>query len=80
MRIIGHYTSRLVSRFFYRLFMAYFLRDFNVVSVFLVIGVPFIPLWPPVVALPLGSGVAHEVPTTTGTVMIGALASYLASN
>jgi hypothetical protein len=77
MRMVGHYTPRLVSRFFHRLFMAYFLRDFNVVSVFLVAGVPsflFGLLWS---LYHWVQASRTEVPTTTGTVMIGALAIVL---
>lgn len=77
MRMVGHYTPRLVSRFFYRLFMAYFLRDFNVVSVFLVAGIPsflFGLLWS---LYHWVQASRTEVPTTTGTVMIGALAIVL---
>jgi len=77
MRMVGDYTPRLVSRFFYRLFMAYFLRDFNVVSVFLVAGVPsflFGILWSLYHWVQASN---TEVPTTTGTVMIGALAIVL---
>ena len=37
---LGDFAPRLVGRSLYRMFMSYFMRDFNVVSVFLLAGVP----------------------------------------
>ena len=74
---IPTFAPRLVKRFFYRLLMKYFMRDFNVVSVFLVGGVPslvFGILWSAQHWLrSLQSGVV----ATTGTVVIGLLGIVL---
>lgn len=74
MMMIGHFTPRLIGRFLYRIFMNYFMRDFNAVSVFLTAGVP---------ALTFGvvwslyhwiHSYSQGARTGTGTIMIGALA------
>lgn len=74
---IPHFAPRLIQRSIRRFLMAYFMRDFNVVSVFLVAGVP---------ALTFGSAwsVYHWIQSyrlqtvaSTGTVMIGILAIVL---
>ena len=74
LKMIGHFTPRLIGRFFYRIFMNYFMRDFNAVSVFLTAGIP---------ALAFGvvwslyrwiHSYSEAVRTGTGTIMIGALA------
>lgn len=74
---IPMFTPRLVLRFMHRVFMSYFMRDFSVVSVLLVGGVPFMLfglLW---------SGyhwiqtVRTNMVATTGTVVIGMLGIVL---
>lgn len=74
---IGSFAPRLVKRFFYRVFMKYFMRDFSVVSIFLLGGAP---------ALLFGiAWSAHHwlrslqtgVVATTGTVVIGLLGIVL---
>jgi glycosyltransferase involved in cell wall biosynthesis len=74
MMMIGHFTPRLIGRFFYRIFMNYFMRDFNAVSVFLTAGVPTF-------LFGIAWSVVHwiryarvHLPTPTGTIIIGALA------
>ena len=71
------FAPRLLGRSMYRIFMSYFMRDFNVVSVFLVVGLPTFMFG-------LGWSIYHWVQsslsqmlTSTGTVMIGVLAVVL---
>ena len=74
---VGHFAPRLVGRAAHRLFIAYFLKDFNVVSVFLTLGLPSVAFgvvwslyqW-------IQSARTHTA-ATTGTVMIGILAIVL---
>ncbi len=77
MNSVTHFAPRLIQRSLYRVFMSYFMRDFNVVSVFLVGGIP---------ALLFGTAwstyhwilsVRSQVVATTGTVIIGMLAIVL---
>jgi dolichol-phosphate mannosyltransferase len=69
----GSFAPRLVQRWLYRMFMSYFMRDFNVVSILLVSGLPmmaFGAVWSTywwVHQYRLG------IPATTGTVMVGIL-------
>lgn len=74
---IPGFSLKLVARSVYRVFHAYFVRDFNVVSLFLLIGLPA-----------LGFGVAWSIVhwvqsaqmgvlTSTGSVMIGVLSIVL---
>jgi dolichol-phosphate mannosyltransferase len=74
---IGNFAPRLVKRSLHRLLMAYFIRDFNVVSIFIVAGLP---------ALLFGTGwsayhwiesIRLQRVATTGTVIIGMLAIVL---
>jgi dolichol-phosphate mannosyltransferase len=76
-RMIIDFTPRLIWRAMCRVFISYFVQDFNVISLFLVAGIP---------ALSFGMGwsVYHwmqsfrlQIPATTGTVMIGVLAIVL---
>ena len=77
LEIIKDFAPRLIWRSMYRVFMSYFMRDFNVVSLFLVAGIPalgFGVLW----------SVYHwiqsfrsQILASTGTVMIGVLAIVL---
>ena len=75
--MIQDFAPRLLGRSMYRVFMSYFMRDFNVVSLFLVTGIPA-----------LGFGVVWsvyhwiqsfrlQILASTGTVMIGVLAIVL---
>jgi dolichol-phosphate mannosyltransferase len=77
LRMITDFTPRLFWRAMYRVFMSYFMRDFNVVSLCLLAGMPM-----------LGFGVLWSVYhwiqsfrlqtlASTGTVMIGVLAIVL---
>jgi glycosyltransferase involved in cell wall biosynthesis len=77
LRVMQDFAPRLIWRSMYRVFMSYFMRDFNVVSVFLVAGMP---------ALSFGVvwSVYHWIQSyrlqtfaSTGTVMIGVLAIVL---
>lgn len=73
MMMIGHFTPRLVGRFFHRIFMSYFLRDFNAVSIFLTAGVPtflFGFVW---TLYHWIHSYGEDVHTGIGTVMVGAL-------
>jgi glycosyltransferase involved in cell wall biosynthesis len=70
---IPYFVPRLVARSLYRVFMGYFIRDFNVVSVLLVAGAPS-------VAFGAAWSIYHWVKAarlgivaTTGTVMVGIL-------
>ena len=77
LEIIKDFAPRLIWRSMYRVFMSYFMRDFNVVALFLVAGFPalgFGVLW----------SVYHwiqafrsQILASTGTVMIGVLAIVL---
>ena len=74
---VADFSPRLVRRAFYRLVMAYFMRDFNVVSVFLLGGFP-------AVLFGAAWSAYHWVHTfrtgtvaTTGTVVIGMLGLVL---
>src|SRR5262245_42172978 len=40
LEVLKDFAPRLIGRLLYRVFMSYFMQDFNVVSVFLVTGVP----------------------------------------
>lgn len=76
-RVFVTFAPRLVSRSLYRLLVAYFVRDFNMASLFFVTGVPamlFGTVWS---AYHWMRSVQTGVPATTGTVMIGVLAIVL---
>lgn len=76
-RSISDFAPRLIQRSLYRVFMTYFMRDFNVVSVFLVAGVPsllFGAVWS---AYHWLQSYRLQTPASTGTVMIGILAIVL---
>jgi dolichol-phosphate mannosyltransferase len=74
MRMVGHFTPRLIGRFFYRIFMNYFMRDFNAVSVFLVAGVPTFLFGLAWSIFHWVRSAGRDVPTGAGTIIIGALA------
>jgi len=74
---IGSFAPRLVRRFLHRVLMSYFVRDFNVVSVFLVAGLPSLLFG---VVWSLYHWIHNArlgVLTSTGTVIIGMLAIVL---
>jgi glycosyltransferase involved in cell wall biosynthesis len=78
MRSLFEFSGRLLGRIVSRIGFTYFLRDFNVVSVFISSGVPLMTfgvLWS---AYHWYRSVATQVVATTGTVMIGTLAIILA--
>ena len=71
------FAPRLLWRAMYRLLNRYFMRDFNVVSVFVIVGAPavlFGGLWS---AFHWLKSSRTQIPATTGTVMIGTLAIVL---
>ena len=74
---VGEFAPRLVRRSFYRLFMAYFMRDFNVVSVFLVGGVPALTFGVAWSAYHWIKSIRLQMLASTGTVVIGMLAIVL---
>lgn len=74
---VKDFAPRLIGRTVYRLFMSYFMRDFNVISVFLTVGVPallFGVVWSLYYWV---QSIRTQVLTSTGTVMIGVLAIAL---
>jgi len=76
-RSLVEFSGRLLGRTARRIGLAYFLRDFNVVSVMISSGLPlfvFGILWS---LVHWYRSVATGVVATTGTVMIGALAIIL---
>jgi dolichol-phosphate mannosyltransferase len=78
MRSLVEFSWRLIARTARRIGFAYFLRDFNVVSVFISAGVPLMAfgvLWS---AYHWYLSWAANVVASTGTVMIGTLAIILA--
>lgn len=72
--MIGHFTPRLIGRLFYRIFMNYFMRDFNAVSVFLTAGIPALAFGVVWSVYHWIHSYSESVRTGTGTIMIGALA------
>jgi glycosyltransferase involved in cell wall biosynthesis len=71
------FAPRLIGRAAHRMFMSYFMRDFNVVSVFLVAGIPsmiFGVTWSAYYWL---QSFRLQTFASTGTVMIGVLAIVL---
>jgi dolichol-phosphate mannosyltransferase len=77
-RSLFEFSGRLLARIASRIGFTYFLRDFNVVSVFISAGVPLLAfgaLWS---AYHWYRSVATQVVASTGTVMIGTLAIILA--
>jgi len=67
------FAPRLVQRSFYRVFMSYFMRDFNVVSVFLTAGIPLVVFGAVWSAYHWMHTYQTNIPATTGTVMVGML-------
>ncbi len=74
---VKDFAPRLLGRTGYRLFMSYFMRDFNVISVFLAVGAPAL-LFGVIWSLYYWWQSLHtHTLTSTGTVMIGVLAIVL---
>lgn len=71
------FALRLVKRFFYRIFMKYFMRDFSVVSIFLLGGVPSLLFGIAWSAHHWLRSLQTGVVATTGTVVIGLLGIVL---
>jgi dolichol-phosphate mannosyltransferase len=78
MRSLFEFSGRLVGRTARRIGFAYFLRDFNVVSVFISAGVPLMVFGVVWSLYHWYRSLATNVVATTGTVMIGTLAIILA--
>lgn len=74
---IPTFAPRLIRRFVYRVFMSYFMRDFNVVSVFLVGGIPSLLFGVAWSAYHWIRTFQANVVATTGTVVIGMLGIVL---
>ena len=78
MRSLFEFSGRLLGRIVRRIGFTYFLRDFNVVSVFITAGAPMLvfgTLWS---TYHWYRSVVTNVVASTGTVMIGTLAIILA--
>jgi len=71
------FAPRLIWRALYRLLNRYFMRDFNVVSVFLITGFPAVAFGVVWSAFHWMKSTRTQIPATTGTVMIGTLAIVL---
>jgi glycosyltransferase involved in cell wall biosynthesis len=71
------FAPRLLCRAMYRLLNRYFMRDFNVVSVFMIVGVPAVAFGGIWSAFHWLKSSRTQIPATTGTVMIGTLAIVL---
>lgn len=74
---IGNFAPRLIRRSLHRVLMSYFMRDFNVVSVFLVVGIPAVVFGVAWSAYYWIQSYRLQVLTSTGTVVIGMLAIVL---
>lgn len=77
LKIILEFSSKLITRTFYRIFMSYFLRDFNIVSIFLLAGLPlfiFGMVWS---AYHWMIVLKTNTFASTGTIMIGVLSIIL---
>ncbi len=77
LRSATDFAPRLIGRSFYRIFMSYFMRDFNVVSVFLLGGAPAFVFGIGWSSYYWARSIQSQVLTSTGTVMIGVLAIVL---
>jgi hypothetical protein len=74
---IGTFAPRLVQRSLHRLVRAYFIRDFNVVSIFVVSGLPSVVFGIVWSAYHWMQSIRLQKVATTGTVIIGMLAIVL---
>lgn len=75
--MIKDFAPRLIWRSIYRVFMSYFMLDFNVVSVFLVIGIPALIFGTAWSVYHWVLSIRLQMFASTGTVMIGVLAIVL---
>jgi len=71
------FAPRLLGRAGYRVFSSYFLRDFNVVSIFVLVGLPAVTFGAAWSAFHWIRSSRTHIPATTGTVIIGMLAIVL---
>ncbi len=71
------FAPRLLQRTVHRIFMSYFMRDFNVVSVFLAAGGPLMTFGAIWSAYQWIHAYRANMTASTGTVMIGVLAIVL---
>lgn len=74
---ITDFAPRLIQRSLYRVFMSYFMRDFNVVSVFLVGGIPLVAFGVAWSAYHWLQSLRLHTLASTGTVVIGMLTIVL---
>jgi glycosyltransferase involved in cell wall biosynthesis len=70
---LADFAPRLIGRSVHRVFMAYFMRDFNVVSVLLLAGIPAVAFGVAWSAYYWVLSVRTQVLTSTGTVIVGML-------
>ncbi|MGE3536265.1 MAG: glycosyltransferase family 2 protein [Candidatus Tectimicrobiota bacterium] len=77
LRMITDFAPKLLERAFYRVCVSYFLRDFSVVSLLLVTGLPALSFGVAWSVYHWISAWRTQVLTSTGTVMIGTLAIVL---
>lgn len=74
---VPRFSLKLIGRSAYRVFMGYFMRDFNVVSLLLVCGIPALVFGASWSAYHWTRSARLAIATPTGTVMIGVLAIVL---
>jgi len=72
-RIIFEFPSKYMSRFFKRIFYCYFLRDFNIASIQLVIGIILFIFGIITGIVYWTKSIQLNVPASSGTVMLAAL-------
>ncbi len=70
---LADFAPRLVTRSLKRVFLSYFMRDFNVVSIFLLTGIPAITFGTVWSAYYWIQSVRTQMLTSTGTVIVGML-------
>jgi glycosyltransferase involved in cell wall biosynthesis len=75
--VIPNFSMRLIQRALRRIFITYFMRDFNVVSLFLLIGTPALLFGVAWSVLHWIQSARTEVFASTGTIMIGVLSIVL---
>jgi dolichol-phosphate mannosyltransferase len=74
---IASFAPRLIRRSLHRVFLSYFMRDFNVVSIFVVAGLPAVLFGAAWSAYHWVRSIQTQIAATTGTVVIGMLAIVL---
>ena len=70
---LGDFAPRLIGRSLHRVFMSYFMRDFNVVSIFLLTGIPAISFGIAWSAYHWMLSIRTQMVASTGTVVVGML-------